>query len=128
MQLGNITQSLTLQSNGRNVSATFPNLIWANNMTIRNVSSISIPSLAKLNGSLGFYSNEVPSISAPNLTMVGGALSFVSNTDLTQLNMPMLMSVGGGLQVANNTELDTVSFAMLKTIGGALDFNGNFTK
>ncbi|GAB7342070.1 hypothetical protein MBLNU457_g0352t1 [Dothideomycetes sp. NU457] len=127
MQLGNITQALTLQSNGRNVSATFPNLIWAYNMTIRNVTTFSSPSLASLNGSFGFYSNEVSSINAPNLTTVGGALSFVSNTDLTSLSMPMLRTVNGGLQVANNTELDTVSFPMLRTIGGALDFNGNFS-
>jgi len=127
MQLGNITNALTLEANGRNVSATFPNLIWAYNMTIRNVSTFASPSLAALNGSLGFYSNEVATISAPNLTTVGGALSFVSNTDLTELDMPMLRSVQGGLQVANNTELETVSFPMLKTISGALDFNGNFT-
>ncbi|KAK5110758.1 hypothetical protein LTR62_005635 [Meristemomyces frigidus] len=132
MQLGNISTSLVLEANGRNVSATFPNLEWANNMTFRNVSTISIPSLASINGSMGFISNFFTSIVAPNLTSVGamggGSLSFVSNADMTNLSFPELTTVGGGLQVANNTALNTVNgFPSLKTVGGALDFNGNFS-
>lgn len=127
MQLGNITNALTIEANGRNVSATFPNLEWAFNITLRNVSSISIPSLASLNGSLGFYSNEFTTVNAANLTTVGGSLSFVSNTDLTNVSMPMLKSIGGGFQIANNTQFDEIAFPKLQTIRGALDFNGNFT-
>jgi len=129
MQLGNITQALILEANGRNVSATFPNLEWAFNMTFRNVSSVSIPSLAAVNGSVGFYANFFDSIAGPNLTTVGGSLSFVSNEDMTNLSFPALTTVNGGLQVANNTKLENVDgFPALKTVGGALDFNGNFTK
>ncbi|GAB7351982.1 hypothetical protein MBLNU459_g2507t1 [Dothideomycetes sp. NU459] len=128
MQLGNITEALTIGSNGNNVSAIFPNLIWANNMTIRNATSVSLPSLESVNGSLGFYSNEFSMLSAANLTTVGGSLSFVSNQDLTNVSMPMLKTVNGGLQVANNTEFKVVNgFPALATIGGALDFYGNFT-
>ncbi len=129
MQLGNITQSLIIEANGRNVSATFPNLEWAYNMTFRNVSQISIPSLASINGSMGFYNNFFSSISGPNLTTVGGSLSFVSNEAMTNLSFPELTTVGGGLQVANNTALQSVDgFGALKTVGGALDFNGNFSR
>jgi len=128
MQLGNITESLTLEANGRNVSAIFPNMIWANNMTFRNVSTVSIPSLSAVNGSLGFYSNMFSDLSATNLTTVGGSLSFVSNTDLTNISMPLLKSVSGGFQIANNTELEIIDgFPVLATVGGALDFYGNFT-
>ena len=129
MQLGNITQALILEANGRNVSATFPNLEWAFNMTFRNVSQVSIPSLAAVNGSVGFYANFFESIAGPNLTSVGGSLSFVSNEAMTNLSFPELTTVNGGLQVANNTALEDIDgFPALKTVGGALDFNGNFTK
>ncbi|KAK3673731.1 cell wall protein Ecm33 [Recurvomyces mirabilis] len=129
MQLGNISQSLILEANGRNVSATFPNLEWAFNMTFRNVSQVSIPSLASINGSMGFYANFFSSLAAPNLTSIGQTLSFVSNEALTNLSFPELTTVGGGLQVANNTDLQTINgFSALKTVGGALDFNGNFTE
>lgn len=128
MQLGNISTALNIEANGRNVTAEFPNLEWAFNMTFRNVSSVSIPSLASLNGSLGFYSNFMSGVNAPNLTTVGGSLSFVSNEDLTNVTMPQLKTVSGGLQLANNTELDHISgFPALQTVGGALDFYGNFS-
>ncbi|KAK4986164.1 cell wall protein Ecm33 [Elasticomyces elasticus] len=126
--LGNITTALTVEANGRNLSVNFPNLLWAFNMTFRNCSRVNIPSLASLNGSLGFYSNEIQSLMAPNLTTVGGSLSFVSNTMLTNISLPSLTTVNGGFQLANNTMLASIDgFPHLKTVAGALDFNGNFT-
>jgi len=128
MQLGNITTSLTIEANGRNVSAIFPNLDWAFNITLRNVSTVSIPSLGSVNGSMGFYSNEFMTVNAPNITTVGGSLSFVSNIDLTNVTMPELTTIGGGFQIANNTQYKIVNaFPKLATVGGALDFYGNFT-
>lgn len=128
MQLGNITTSLIIEANGREVVANFPDLDWAYNMTFRNVSSVNIQSLSSINGSLGFYSNEFLNVSAANLTTVGGSLSFVSNSDLTNITMPSLTTVTGGFQIANNTALKSIDgFPKLATIGGALDFYGNFT-
>lgn len=128
MQLGNVTKAMELSANGRNLVAEFPNLMWAYNMTIRNASSVSIPSLASVNGSLGFYSDTFENLTAANLTQVGGSLSFVSSNSLTNISMPSLTQVGGGLQLANNTMLKKIDgFPALKTVGGALDFNGVFT-
>lgn len=129
MQLGNITDALTIEANGNNVSVILPNLMWANNMTLRNVSTYSSPSLEAVNGSFGFYDNEFTFVECANITNVGGSLSFVSNTDLTNVSMPLLKTIGGGFQIANNTLYNNVNgFADLATIGGALAFNGNFTK
>jgi len=132
-QVGNITSAVTINANGNDLEVSFPNLIWAANMTFRNVSSISIPSLAVVNGSLGFYGNYVSSLAAPNLTSVGsfatglGSLAFVSNDALTNISMPLLKSVGGANQIANNTDLNAISFPALTSVGGAIDFSGNFT-
>lgn len=132
MQLGNITTSLTIESNGGNVSAIFPNLIWANNMTFRNVSQIALNSLVSVNGSLGFYSNDFETLMCANLTNVGtnkGDLTIVSNTNLNNVSMPSLKKVGGGFSIQNNTEYKVVDgFPMLATITGAFDLYGNFTK
>jgi len=132
-QVGNITSSVNIDSNGKDLEVSFPNLIWASNMTFRNVSSVSIPSLAVVNGSLGFYENYFSSLSAPNLTKVGdlangqGSLAFVANPSLANITMPLLSSVGGAFQIANNSGLDAISFADLSDVGGAIDFSGNFT-
>lgn len=131
MQLGNITNSLNIESNGGNVSAIFPNLIWANNMTFRNVSQIALNSLVSVNGSLGFYSNEFSSLQCANLTTVGsnkGDLTIVSNQNLNNVSFPQLKKVGGGFSIQNNTDLMVIDgFPKLATITGAFDFYGDFT-
>ena len=127
MPLKYVSNALSLSSNGRDVHASFPDMVWANNMTFRNCSSVNVPSLGSLNGSLGFISNYFPSISAPNLTTVGGSLAFVSNGPLTNISFPELIQVNGGLQVANNTHLSAIDgFQRLARVGGAIDFNGVF--
>jgi len=129
MQLANVNTSLILEANNPAMNVSFPNLISAFNMTFRNCSSVDTPSLASLNGSMGFFGNDILSYTAPNLTEVGGSLSFVSNTKLTNISLPQLTQLGGGFQISNNTELKTIDgFPKLKTIVGALDFNGNFTE
>jgi aspartate 1-decarboxylase len=132
-QVANVTSSVNINSNGNALDVSFPNLIWAANMTLRNVSSITIPSLAVVNGSLGFYGNYMTSVIAPNLTSVGntgtnfGSLAIDANNKLTNVTMPLLATVGGAFQIANNTALDSISFPKLSIVGGAIDFSGNFS-
>jgi hypothetical protein len=127
-QVSNIAQSLVLESNGDRLTASFPNLQTASNLTFRSCPSVSIPSLANVTGSLGFYENTMTSISAPNLTLVGGTLAVNTNTQLTNITFPILKTIGGGFQVQNNTKLTQVSFPQVQSIGGALDFYGAFTR
>lgn len=132
-QVANITSSATINANGNGLDVSFPNLIWAANLTVRNIATISIPSLAVVNGSIGFYSDNMDSIYAPNLTAVGsmssnvGSLAFVNNVKLTNISMPLLKTIGGANQIANNTNLHAISFPSLQYVGGAIDFSGNFT-
>jgi len=99
----------------------------AQNVTFRGAAAVSIPSLVKVTGSLGFYENNLATVYAPNLTAVGQSLAVNTNTQLTNVSFPLLQSIGGGFQVQNNTQLTNVTFPSLQTIGGALDFYGNFT-
>merc|ERR1711939_928455 len=132
-QIANITNAVNINANGNQLAVTFPNLIWAANMTFRNVSSIKIPSLATVNGSMGFYGNYMDSIAAPNLTSVGsfatgvGSLAIVANAKLANISFPALESVGGADQIANNTALHAIAFPALTSVAGAIDFSGNFT-
>ena len=131
LQVVSIKNSLDIEANDGYVSGlstTFPMLETAQNMTFRNCSSISLPSLANVTEDLGFYGNTITSFAAPNLTTVGG-LIFVDNTDLTNISIPGLVSVNGSYQIANNTMLKQINgFQKLSVIKGALDFNGNFTE
>jgi hypothetical protein len=123
----NITGTLNFAANYKELGITFDNLQQANNMTFRNVSSISMPSLSLVNGSLGLISDTFQSFSAPNLTSTGGALAFVDSPNLSNISMPQLKEVGGGFLIANNSALLSIDgFPKLQTIVGALDFAGDF--
>lgn len=126
-QVGNITQALTINNNGPNLELEFPNLIWAYNMTVRNVSTLSIPSLKRVNTTFGVYGSYMESVAAPNLTRVDGDLAFVDDAMLTNISMPLLTSIGGGLLIANNTALLNITgFPSLKSAGGAVSIAGTF--
>lgn len=129
MQLGNVSDSLTFADNNKAVKVALPNLIWATNLTFRFCGSVSLPSLARLNGSLGLYNNGFESFSAPNLTEVGQALAIVANDGLNNLTFPLLTKISDNLQIANNSDLMSVDgFPVLKSIGGAFDVSGNMSK
>jgi hypothetical protein len=123
-----ISGSLTVSNNYKDLDITFDNLQSAKNMTFRNVSSVVMPSLSQVNGSLGFYSDTFQSYSAPNLTSTGG-LVFVDCPQLSNISMPKLTLIGGGFLIANNTNLKSIEgFPKLQTVVGALDFAGAFDK
>ena len=127
--LQSISSYITVQANGEDLSIEFPNLLTAENMTLGNISSLSVPSLANVTGALGFYSNTFLNFSAANLTSVGNALVFDSNSVLNNISFPQLTTIGGGFQVANNSKLVSVDgFPLLKDIGGAVDLVGAFDK
>lgn len=128
-QMKKITGDVDFSSNHKQLKISFPNLKEAQNMTFRNVSSVSLPSLESVAGGLGFYSNYMESFLGPNLTDVGSALVFNDNSALTNISLPVLKEVDGTFQIANNTQLKQVKgIPKLEKIGGALDFSGNLTQ
>jgi hypothetical protein len=132
-QVSSISALINIASNSPDLVVELPNLIWAKEMTFRNVSSVSIPSLAVVNGSLGFYATYMEGLSAPNLTTVGnfgsaqGSLSFVANEAIGNITLPKLTSIGGAALIANNTILKSISMPALTQVAGAVDFSGVFT-
>jgi hypothetical protein len=129
-QLGNISEALNIQANSPDLAVSFPNLVWAFNMTFWNCSSVRLPSLLTVNQSMGFRGNQFESFTAPNLTRTGerGSLVFVGNGRLSNITFPQLETIGGDLLVANNTELKAIDgFPKLATVGGAIVWVGDFT-
>ncbi|CCD22912.1 Ecm33p NDAI_0A07580 [Naumovozyma dairenensis CBS 421] len=126
--LESISDSLQFSFNGDEANVTFDKLVWANNITLRDVQKASFAKLQKVNASLGFINNSIESIDLSKLTTVGQTFSVVSNDELTTLKCSNLTSVGGGLVVANNTDLKIINgLKNLATVGGAIVVTGNFT-
>lgn len=129
LTLKNLTGELKFQANGQKLSVSLPDLIWANSLTIANVTTFAAPSLAAVNASAYFDSNYFSDFSAPNLTECSsGSFSFINNGDMTSLNVPQLTTIGGGLTVVNNTIFQNLTLPMLATVKGAVDIGGNFSR
>ncbi|RAH46819.1 GPI-anchored protein Ecm33 [Aspergillus aculeatinus CBS 121060] len=123
--LTNATGLINFAGNLDSLQIILPNLAGGTNMTFRNVSAVSIPSLKELSGQLGFWGNSFSNFSAANLTSTGD-LVFDDNSDLTNISMPVLKTVNGGFQIARNDKLEEISFPDLETVTGAIDFSGEF--
>lgn len=127
VQLANVSDSITIASNSKDLNASFPNLIWANNVTVRDAGGVMFPSLASLNNSISFVNNTFEEASFPNLTTVGQSFAFVSCTKLTNVSAPELTKVGGTFQFANNTKFTNLTdFGKLASVGGSIDLSGVF--
>jgi hypothetical protein len=123
--LKNATDLVNFAGNWNKLEIEFPNLESASNMTFRNISSVSMPSLEKLKGQLGFWGTEFKTFSAPNLTTTAD-LTFNDNSALTNISMPVLKTVEGGFVVTRNDKLSDIDLPKLETVSGAIDFSGTF--
>lgn len=124
--LVNVTESLSIQANAPNINLLFESLESAGNLTFRNISGLSLPSLADIQGSFACYSCAIATFTANNIQNTGGSVAFVS-TDLQSLDFPHLVQIGGGLQLSNNSNLQQIGgFSHLERIQGSLTLNGNF--
>ncbi|KAL2867879.1 GPI-anchored protein Ecm33 [Aspergillus lucknowensis] len=125
--LKNATNLINFAGNYKDLEISLPNLASGTNLTIRNVSTVSVPSLEKLEGQLGFWGNTFSSLSAPNLTEAGD-LVFEDNARLSNISLPALETVNGGFLITRNDELNSIVFPKLATVTGAIDFSGAFDK
>jgi len=127
VNLGNVTDILDVNFNAKGVIASFPELRWAQNISLGDAGSASFPKLEEVKSSISFVNNTLQEIYLPKLGKVGQSFAVVSCSSLTNLTVPSLVSVGGTFQIANNTMLGSVTgFPKLKTVGGAVDLSGNF--
>ncbi|SCU93563.1 LAFA_0F17062g1_1 [Lachancea sp. 'fantastica'] len=127
-QLQSVSDALQVSYNGQDANVKFDSLLWANNITVSNVSSISLGKLQSVNASLGFIENSIEGLNLSTLGSVGGALSIIGNEELTEANFSNLTQIGGALLIANNTKLVQIDgFSNLKTVGSALNVIGNFS-
>jgi hypothetical protein len=125
--LQNATDLISFSGNYDTLEVDLPNLGTGTNMTFQNISSVSMPSLEKLTGQLGFWGTKFQTFSAPNLTQTGD-LIFKDNTKLSNISMPVLKTVAGGFTIARDDKLSTISLPMLQRVNGAIDFSGTFNK
>lgn len=128
VSLQNVSDILDINSNGKGLQAEFPDLVWANNITIRDATSVTFPDLQTVNSSASFVGDGFQKIEFPSLSFVGGSFSFVGCPVLTNISALNVTDIGGTFLVANNTKLSALDgFPSLRKVGGSVDLSGRFT-
>lgn len=122
-----VHQLLTIHANARDVQLEMPQLMEAENLTIRDTSYIHLPKLEVVYSSFEVIENLVTELNVPNLRFVGGTLGIIENINLAKADFNNVTEIQGGLMIANNNKLDRIDFFQnLKQIGGAIHFEGTF--
>lgn len=125
--LVNITNTLIITSNGRDMKVALSQLESAAEIQIANVKSFSVPLLANVSASLKFdQCDELLSFAAPNLTAVTDAVAFINNKKLSNISFPILKEIGGDLRIVNNTKLTDIDGFPKFESAASLNFGGNF--
>lgn len=123
--LKNASKGISFAANFDTLEVNLPNLGTAKEITFENISAVSLPSLEKLTGQLGFRGTKFETFSAPNLTHTGD-LIFKDNSKLSNISMPVLTTIDGGFTIARDDELNIISLPSLKNVEGAIDISGTF--
>ncbi|SCU96418.1 LADA_0H00826g1_1 [Lachancea dasiensis] len=122
-----VNEQLSVSSNSKELRIDFPSLIWANNLTVRDVASVTFPQLQYVNQSFEVIENNFERFETPLLKTVGGTLGVIQNTHLSHIDFSNVTTIQGGLMIANNSNVDKIDFLPeLREIGGAIQFIGTF--
>lgn len=124
--LESVSDRLSLSFNSDDCEVNLDNLEWASNLTIQDVSDLSIGNLTSVNSTFLIAYNKFDKIEFKNLKKIGGALQFFANDEVTEVSFDSLEEVGGEVDIYNNTDLQDMgdSFKKLKTIDGAVSIKG----
>lgn len=122
-----VTRQIRVHANAKELELELPQLMTAQNITIRDTSMIELPKLEKVENSLEFIENHFSKLALPNLKTIGGTLGIMQNNMLSNADFGNVTDIQGGLVVANNTRLEKIDFLQkLRQIGGAIYFEGKF--
>lgn len=124
--LETVSEGLTLSFNNDDATIKLENLIWASNLTIQDVGSISASSLEAVNGTFIVGYNAFDTVSFDALESVGASLQVFANDNLESLYFPNLTTVDGELRIWNNSLLSEIDMDNLEKVGGALYITGDF--
>ncbi|KAF4631368.1 hypothetical protein G7Y89_g6762 [Cudoniella acicularis] len=115
----------TVAANGNSVVLSLPSLTSAGSMLLQNVSSVSLPALNYVSGSLLLNGLFVENFTADSLSVVTQALTITNNKNLNYSSFAGLLSAGS-IDVGNNALLTSMTFPKLSIVGNAT-IDGNFT-
>ncbi|CAG8605816.1 15281_t:CDS:2, partial [Dentiscutata heterogama] len=122
--------TIYLTENGKGkFDFTAPYLSNVNDLTVKSVGSLSLPSLSMVSNNFVASENSFSSLSLQNLRSITGAMTIDRNQYLNSTNFPELQTIGSSLVISNNPSLEKINgFPKLERIGGSADITGSFSE
>lgn len=105
-----ISKQLSVSANADELNLDMSELIWANNVTIRDTKEINLEHLQYVNQSLEFIENKVNKLELSELKSVGGTLGIIENKHLSKADFNNVSQISGGLMIAGNDALEKIGF------------------
>lgn len=126
--LTNTSSLFSIQANNPKMEVNLPSLAAVQNLSVMNVTSLSIPSLYHLTGQLLIAGSSIENFSTGPL-QTGTDILFMENTLLNNISMPDLTSLSGDLTITGNDALKEITgFSGLANVQGNIDVTGNYTE
>lgn len=124
-----VRQKLSISANAKQLELEMPLLVSAQNITIRDTSSISLPKLESVGSSLELIENDFVTIDLSTLKEVGASLGIIDNVNLDLIDFANVSDIQGGLIIENNPKLQKIdAFKTLKQVGGGIYLDGKFSE
>lgn len=125
-QLKSVSEGLILSFNSDDCEVKLDDLKWASNLTLQDISDVSVGNLTKVNGTFVVAYNSFQQIDFSALKTVGGSLQVFGNDELEEVSFEKLKEIEGEFRIFNNSELTDISLKKLETVTGAVNIKGKF--
>jgi hypothetical protein len=103
--LKNITEYFRAEDNGPGMGINL-GILWANNVILRNIQSITLDGMVEVNGSMEISDSlNLTEIELGDLRSVGASIYIENNPNLNAIAFPSLTSIGGSFIETNNSVL-----------------------
>lgn len=122
------TSLFSIQANNPKMEVNLPSLAAVQDLTIENVTSLSMPGLYQVTGQLLIAGSSIDSFSTGPLKN-GGDIMFIDNPFLSNISMPDLTSLSDDLVITRNEALkQIIGFTGLADVQGNINVTGNYTE
>lgn len=122
------TSLFSIQANNPKMEVNLPSLAAVQDLTIENVTSLSMPGLYQVTGQLLIAGSSIDSFSTGPLKN-GGDIMFIDNPFLSNISMPDLTSLSDDLVITRNEALKQITgFTGLADVQGNINVTGNYTE
>ncbi|KAI9321689.1 hypothetical protein BX666DRAFT_1904710 [Dichotomocladium elegans] len=129
LQVKDISGKLAVLGNNHDMSFSAPNLLAVQSAEFRNLQSLNLDALQRINSDVSLHENYFTSLHLDSVQDIGGTLSVANNDKLVDVSFKKLSLITGALSIGNNSQIQVIDgFPALSSVHGTVDLAGSFSR